>query len=51
MCPDIFGVAEYLQASGIGLDLVDCAVELRGLAVGGENICPKEVADSSLEIR
>lgn len=45
---DILGVPEELQTSGVLLDFVDGAVEVGDFAVGGEDIVPEKVADTTL---
>lgn len=40
MGSDLFTITNDFQTSRVGLDLVDCAIELGDFAVGGENVCP-----------
>lgn len=42
------GVAQKLDTPRVVLDLVDGSVELGGLAVGGEDVVPEEIGNTTL---
>lgn len=45
---DVLCVAEQLKAPVVGLDPVDCSVEVYSLAVGGEDVGPEVVCNARL---
>jgi hypothetical protein len=49
MCCNLLGIAHKVDYTRITFDLVDCAVEVGDLAIGGEDVCPEKVPYTALK--
>lgn len=49
MCSNLLGVAHEFNYTRITFDLVDCAVEVGDLAIGGEDVHPEEIPYTALK--
>jgi hypothetical protein len=45
---DLFGIAHEFEYTLVASDLVDCAIEVGDLAIGGEYIGPQKVSHTTL---